>query len=181
MALTLTAEQQKQIDPKRLADDKLPKIFSRATGTDVPISRDFEAVLITLNRQTKQSAVAWAQALADYEPEQNDMRAVMAQFLDTEFDSLAERVTEASDGTGDLDIIKQGIANLSITGGSTVPEVQTLIDDLSYLVGEHSEKSDRSLHGQLLNRLVYKQLIEGKEIDGRKKELRSFVTALLSY
>jgi hypothetical protein len=181
MSITLTPEQQAQIDPKRLTDDKLPKVFDRVTQKDVPISRDFEAVLIQLDRQTKQSAVSWAQALADYEPEQTELRAVMAQFLDNEFSSLAERVSEADSGLSDFDTIKAGIAKLQVQGGQTVPEVQTLVADLSALLGEHSEKIDRSLGDQVLNRLMYKRLVEDKDIEGIRKELRSFVPALLSY
>ncbi len=181
MALVLTPEQQHQIDPKRVADSKLAKVFNRATGVDEPISRDFEAVLITLARGPKQAAVSWANALADENPQQEDLRAVIAQFLDVEYDSLAQRAEQAMDGLGDFDAIRAGLSKMNLQGGQSVPEVQRLVADLNALVGEHAEKAEIAISGLIVNRLQSKRLVDGKEIDGIRREVRSFVPALLSY
>lgn len=181
MALQLTADQQAQIDPKRVSDAKLPKIFNRVSQADAPISRDFEAVLINLDRGTKQSAVGWAQALVAYEPEQSDLRAILAQYLDVEYDGLADRVTAALDGLGSFDDVKDGLAKATLAGGSTVPEVATLIADLGALLGDHVEKSDRAINGLILNRMLYRRRVEESDMAGIRSELKSFIPALLAY
>jgi len=181
MALTLTDEQRRQVDPKRLPDAKLPKIFDRTSQQDVPISRDFEAMLILLPRQTKQAAVNWAQAVSDFEPDVTDQRAVLAQYLDVEFDGLAERTEQAASDIDQYETFKQGLQQVQVEGGLTVPEMQTLVNDMNALFGERTEKLERSLNGQMVNRLLYRRLVEGQDFDQRRKELRSFVTALLTY
>lgn len=181
MALNLTAEQQTQVASRRKDPSKRPKVFNAKTGTDEVISEDFEAFVILLDTESKSSAIGWINAASDFKSQDEDRRAVMAEFLDSEFDSLAARTQEIVDTVGDFEKVKASITTLLAKGGSTVPQVQTLINNMSFLLGEYGEKLDRTINAQIVNRLVYKRYVEEADFEAVRKELRSYVTALLAY
>ncbi len=181
MALTLTAEQEKQVAARRKPDDKLPKVFNKDTNTDEPISRDFEAYLILLPTDAKQSAANWIGALNDIAPLRGDRLAILSQYMSVQFDSLAERTKQLGDKIGQFESFKQAITQNLLISGSTITEVQRVVADMTFLLGEYGEKLERSLNGQILNRMVNDRYVVNADFGPVKRELQSYAPAFLSY
>jgi hypothetical protein len=181
MALTLTAAQEEQIAKRRKPPGKKPKVFNKDTGKDEEISLDFEAYLILLGSDAKQSAANWIGALNDFSSIQGDRLAVLAQYLDVQFDSLAGRTTQLGEKIGFFEDFKQSVTQNLLISGSTLGEVQKMVADMAFLLGEYGEKLERSVNGQILNRMCNDRYVTGADFGPVRRELQSYSPALLAY
>jgi len=180
MSFTLTPDQQKTVNAKRKPDGQRPQIFNRLTGTNQEISADFEAFIILADQSTKLGACNWIAALSTFKDLNIDKQDLLGQCLTNEFNTTSDRTGQLSSDLAPYETFANSIKSTLAKGGQSIPEVQTLLTDSAFILGDLTEKLERSVNQQILNQLV-KSLYADNSFSGMLQELQSMVPVLLSY
>lgn len=138
MALTLTPDQQAQVDQEALSEDDLPSYYSAALQAYIPISRDFEAFLILSTDNLKTSAINWIPQAAMIQ-KANKLRDGLITL------ALNQEASNAALQLGEYETQLQGFnefrTNFVTSTGyanefADVPEVQLFLNDLQEVMPE---------------------------------------------
>jgi hypothetical protein len=156
MSLTLTPDQQAQVDQEAVADADLPEYYSAALQTYIPISRDFEAFLILSTDNLKTTAINWIPQAATIQ-QRNKLRDALITL------ALKQGASNAQLQLNEYETQLQGFNEfrqyfITSSGYSNefadVPEVQLFLSDLQEVMPEIIAGQARAIFDQTITKVI---------------------------
>jgi hypothetical protein len=176
MALALTADEIKKVDENR--QTPTPTVFSAVTGTDVPISLDFEAYLILLSDSLKDEIIQQLKTVNQNNDTRKDRDELLSMALTSDIADAQNRFTLLE---SDLQTFTDFRDKISVEGFEAVSEIGVVLDDLQIAFGEDLLTLDRMQHLDTFLSLVEKSFKAGNVSDNTLKEVDSYIVLINSY
>lgn len=174
----LTAKEEELIRRNRKLATDLPTYYDAQQDKDIPISRDFEAFLITKNIEDLKEGSKWLERAKSLSKPLRDRDALLQ-------DTLVAISAQTNAQLDEWDSVLQEFTTfLSVFPDvrfSGVPEVGQILTDLQELVGEQVFKRDQSFYMSTFLSLLSRQLAGARISKAKEQQLESWAGPLSAY
>lgn len=175
--ISLTVAERNSVDAKH--KETPPTYYDANLGADVPIGDDFEAFLIVVGDQQRQSAIDWLKDIKSLQAEDAQRDGILNEWLDSEVSS----VTNARISL-DLDLKTYSEWQDSFVSDpkfAAIPELQQLLRDLRAPAASLFSLQRRLEHRRVLLGLVRQRLVNGGLRAGQLRQTISWLRPLKAY
>lgn len=181
MALSLDDKVESLVSDRRKKEQELPDYFNSALGTDLKISRDFEAFLILQNDAARNEIIKWLSKARTLEETNADRDKLVVEAISLDLADATQRQTEIATKIQEFTAFKSVITSpqKNAVDFSGVPEVQLLLRDLQGAMPEIALRRDRLTHQVTMDTLLQKN-VTGQS-DNDKKQLDSWSEVISVY
>ena len=174
----LTNEEAETVRARRREDGERPTYYNSGSGQDTEISEQFEAFLILLAQGVKTEAVTWINAIANLMPDREEWNEVLLE-------TIEQQIANARTLNDDVNTTYEGYesfrTNFRIDGFEDIQEVGLFLDDLQVGMGELNERARTTKHLEVLSSILNVRASSEDFSDERLRQLRSWITPLMTY
>lgn len=174
----LTNAEAEQVRSQRREPGDRPTYFNSGSGENAEISEQFEAFLILLSQGVKTEAVTWINAIANLIPDREEWNEVLLE-------TIAQQIANAETLNSDVNETYSGYeafrTNFRIDGFEDITEIGMLLDDLQVGMGSLNERSRNAKHLEVISSLLDLRAQDTSYNSDRLRQLRSWVTPLMTY
>jgi hypothetical protein len=180
MPRALTSEEAQAVAAKAKPNGSRPFIFDSSTGTLLEISKDFETFLILSSAGIKAQVASYIANILLFDINNLVVRNnLMKRWCEDEIKNFNNEIKGYQDILDQYDDIQPKLAGAAV-GFEDVPEVNTLIQDFTLMLGDFVEVRDGLVFAKAAANVINTRE-RGKLPANLKQEVESYARALLTY